>query len=157
MNNGNSQVRRKILVAEDDGVLSKGIEILLNNNGYSAKAAMKNESLSVLLRRQNFDLVLFGCGKPEEDLYLLGKIRKNCTMPPMIMINTLPEHKPEENGAAAFLGGTVEPISLLDKVQDVVRGILDTPVRCDCGNLLGIRKGRYLEIRCRRCKKTVRI
>ena len=149
--------KKRILVVEDDGVLSKGLEILLNNNGYSSKTARKNECLSAFLSRSTFDLILFGCENPGEDLPLITSLRKECSMPPFIMMNTLPEHKPAENGASAFMEKPLEPLRLLEKIGEVLSRVSDHPTRCCCGNLLGIRRSTYFEIRCRRCKKTVRI
>ena len=83
-------MKKRILLLEDDRLLSETIEELLESEGYEVSLAYDGEEASRLTYESQFDLYIFDINVPEIDgLSLLEALREADDMTPAIFISAL--------------------------------------------------------------------
>ncbi len=77
----------KILLIEDDEVLSDGLCHTLNQGGYSVTASSKGKYAEHLLQAEGFDLIIMDLGLPDIDgMQLLKSLRKQQVSLPILIL-----------------------------------------------------------------------
>ena len=123
-----NDVRRTILVVDDDSVLRRLLTTVLKLRGYQVIAVEDGVDAMRMMRDRSggFDLVLADIIMPKMDGWsLLGHMRAEFPDVPIIMLTMIEDAKPtmeraERMGAKACLFKPIDPASLMSGVDKVL-------------------------------------
>jgi DNA-binding response OmpR family regulator len=97
----------KILLLEDDVILSEIIEEFLNELGYKVEVCFDGEEAILKVYSQRFDLLLLDINVPlTNGIEFLTLLRQNNNTTPAIFITSLNTSKDLANGFKAFISSS---------------------------------------------------
>lgn len=153
--------KHSVLIIDSDKILSSALSILLESNGYRSVVLRHPDELLPALREGQFDLVLLECHHPDCDsVEVLKQLKEFDSDIAVVMMSDRDDPRKMEEvfnlGTSDFLRKPFEADDLLRKIEEILMRYAVQQVRCDCGNLLAVKRGGAIEIKCRRCKKIIR-
>ena len=124
---------KRILIVDDEDILTKTFSLLLKKNGYETKAINNGEKALALIEKQKFDLIICDIRMPGINGVEIVKsmqnsneaFNKNVTTP-VIFISGYADIKTEETAQslkpAAYIQKPFEMLELLETIRNVVGG-----------------------------------
>ena len=114
------EIKKRILVVEDDSGISRILELKLKQTGYATTLVNDGEAALLILKKEKFDLLLLDLRMPGVDGFMvLQAMRKRKDMTPVIVCSVLSQDTDIQR-AQAF--GIVDYIV---KVNVPLQGIID--------------------------------
>lgn len=112
----------KLLLLEDDQILSETLQLFLSREGYSVDTALNIEEAEELTFSQKYDLYLFDINLPEgSGLSLLGSLRNAEDRTPVMFITALTDMnsmaKGFDLGAVDYIKKPFSPEELLIRID----------------------------------------
>jgi len=120
------QVKKRVLVIDDIGVILDLVEFLLQMRGYEVMTATDAASALALIEKITPDLILLDIMMPNMSGYeFIAQLRKrqNHSVAIPIMLLTVKEHTPEEVellGVAGYLRKPFHQKELLSKIEELL-------------------------------------
>ncbi len=117
---------KRILLVEDDELLSELLEMVLSVEGYDVACTANGLDAIERLQTATFDLIILDLMMPLLDgMRFLQRVPRD-TRPPVIVlsasINAMLVEKAEQEGAAAVLRKPVDPATFQKAVRDELAG-----------------------------------
>lgn len=130
---------RKILIVEDDKILSRELKELLDDSGYEGIILDKFENIVKSILKQNADMILLDINLPNiNGEFLLKEIRKESNIP-IIMVTSRDTETDEvisiSNGADDFITKPYNPTILLLRIEAIFKRIHNESEKLEYGNL----------------------
>lgn len=118
--------RRKLLVVDDDPRLRDLLQRYLRDNQFEVSLAADGSSMSRLILREQFDLIILDLMMPGEDgLSILKRLRGTGELTPVIMLTAKGDEVDRiiglEVGADDYLAKPFNPRELLARIHAVLR------------------------------------
>ena len=129
----------KIMIVEDDRVLSRELSILLENAGYGTVCAENFRNVTKQMRESGADLVLLDINLPETNgEIIVQEFRKTCTTPVIMLTSRnseLDEVLSMSYGADDYITKPYNPTILLLHIASVLRRYSKNSTVMSYGNL----------------------
>lgn len=85
-----AEVKKKILIAEDERPMARALELKLNNSGFEAKSVYDGEEAYSALKEEQYDIVLLDLVMPNLDGFtVLEKLKAEGINVPTIVLSNL--------------------------------------------------------------------
>jgi len=117
---------KKILIAEDDGSLSKALKLKLASLGFDVTVAEDGEEAVIRIKRQTFDLLLLDLMMPQLDGFGVLEQMKKMKNRPVVFVNSNLSQAADKDralklGADAYL--IKSDISLKEIVEKITKAL----------------------------------
>ncbi|MGD0490996.1 MAG: response regulator transcription factor [Steroidobacteraceae bacterium] len=115
----------RVLVVEDDGMIAKGLDRALRQDGYAVDGVADGRSAAEALRTSTFDLVLLDLGLPGRDgLEVLRELRGRGDSTPVIIVTARDDVQNRIEGLDAGADDYIVKPFDLDEVAARMRSVL---------------------------------
>ena len=130
----------KILLAEDETVLSKAISKILEKNGYSVDAVYNGEDALTYLENGSYDVVVLDVMMPKMDgITVLRRARASGISVPVLILSAKSEVDDRvlglDSGANYYLTKPFETKELLAGIRAITRGNATVDSHLSVGNI----------------------
>lgn len=119
------KVKKRILLAEDDPVMRRLMELQLDDAGYDVVSVEDGRQGLLYLQQEDFDLVISDIIMPfVSGLELLESVRKSEKDTAIVLCNALKSHnamaKAFEIGANGFIAKPFESNHLINEIREII-------------------------------------
>lgn len=125
------EVRKNILLADDEATIREVVSKYLNREGYSVEQAEDGAEAMELFRKKNWDLVILDIMMPKTDgIKVCQEIRKTSQVP-VVMLTALNDEIDRivglEIGADDYVGKPFSPRELVARIKAILRRTTTVP------------------------------
>lgn len=117
---------KKILIADDEGVLANALSLKLKNVGFDTSVAKDGEETITMIKSENYDLILLDLMMDKKDGFtVLEEMKEAQIKTPVIVTSNLGQSedisRAEGLGAVGYFIKSNTPISeIVEKVKEVL-------------------------------------
>jgi DNA-binding response OmpR family regulator len=122
-----TEIKKKILIGEDEKAIAKAMELKLNFSGYDAKAVFDGKAVLEEVEKEKYDLLLLDIIMPKIDGFgVLEELAKKGVKIPIVMLSNLSQEEDEKKaralGACGYFIKSNTPLStIVEHIKEILK------------------------------------